>query len=79
MSGSSPWRRSSTDPASCRFLGIWLAINGTACLSLSCTGISFREHYGRMFALAQPALPAEFVLMLWLVKKGAAPRAMAVA
>jgi hypothetical protein len=32
-----------------------------------------------MFALAQPALLAELVLMLWLVVKGAAPHAVTVA
>ena len=61
-----------------RFLGVWLAINGLAYVILSLTGILFPQYQGKVFLYSQPALFAELALMLWLVIKGANPRALSV-
>ena len=54
-----------------RFLGVWLAINGAAYVTLSLTGLLAPQYQGRVFLISQPALFGELVLMLWLVIKGA--------
>ncbi|HUA00733.1 MAG TPA: DUF4386 domain-containing protein [Candidatus Aquilonibacter sp.] len=56
-----------------RFLGVWLAINGLAYLTMSFTGIFLPQYQGNVFTYSQPALAAELALMLWLVIKGAQP------
>ena len=53
-----------------KFLGVWLAINGVAYVTLSGIGVLAPQHTQRAFLLAQPALFAEIVLMLWLVIRG---------
>lgn len=62
-----------------RFLGVWLAINGLAYVSLSLTGVLLPQHQQRLFLLSQPALFGELALMLWLVVRGARPPALATA
>jgi len=57
-----------------RFLGVWLVINGFAYLILSLTGLLLPQYHGKVFAISQPALFGEVVLMLWLVIKGAKPQ-----
>jgi hypothetical protein len=57
-----------------RFLGVWLVINGLAYITLSLTGVLFPDDQGKVFAISQPALMGEVVLMLWLVIKGAVPQ-----
>ena len=56
-----------------RFLGVWLAINGLAYLTMSFTGIFLPQYQGNVFTYSQPALAGELALMLWLVIKGAKP------
>jgi len=58
-----------------RFLGVWLAINGFAYVIMSFTGFLLPHYQNTVFAVSQPALLAELVLMLWLVIKGAKPQA----
>ena len=53
-----------------RFLGVWLAINGLAYITLSLTGILFPHYQNKAFLYSQPALFGELALMLWLVIKG---------
>jgi hypothetical protein len=57
-----------------RFLGVWLVINGLAYITLSFTGVLLPDDQGKVFAISQPALMGEVVLMLWLVIKGAVPQ-----
>ncbi len=59
-----------------RFLGVWLAINGLAYVTLSLTGILFPHYQDKVFLYSQPAMFAELALMLWLVIKGANPPAL---
>ncbi|HMI54345.1 MAG TPA: DUF4386 domain-containing protein [Candidatus Saccharimonadales bacterium] len=58
-----------------RFLGVWLTINGFAYVIMSFTGFLLPRYQNMVFAVSQPALLAELVLMLWLVIKGAQPQA----
>jgi hypothetical protein len=60
-----------------RFLGVWLIINGFAYVLLSLTGELLPQYHNTVFLLSQPALFAEIAFMLWLVIKGAKPRAEA--
>lgn len=55
------------------FLGVWLAINGLAYITLSFTGIFLPQYQMDVFRYSQPALAGELALMLWLVIKGAKP------
>jgi len=57
-----------------RFLGVWLAINGLAYLTMSLTGILLPRYQDKVFTISQPALLGEIALMLWLVIKGAKPQ-----
>jgi hypothetical protein len=59
-----------------RFLGVWLAINGVAYVTLSFTGVLFPQFEGKVFLLSQPALFAELAFMFWLLIKGARPPAL---
>jgi hypothetical protein len=56
-----------------RFLGVWLAINGFAYVTLSCTGVLLPQYQDKVFIISQPALFGELAIMLWLVIKGAKP------
>ena len=58
-----------------RFLGVWLALGGFAYVILSLTGELLPQYQERVFTYAQPAFFGELALMLWLVIKGAQPRA----
>jgi hypothetical protein len=58
-----------------RFLGIWLGINGLAYVILSVTGFLAAQYSATLFKIFQPALLGELAFMLWLVIKGAEPRA----
>ncbi|HVH66917.1 MAG TPA: DUF4386 domain-containing protein [Gemmatimonadales bacterium] len=60
-----------------RFIGVWLIINGVAYVVLSLTGLFFPEYQNKVFIYSQPALFGELAIMLWLVIKGANPRALA--
>ena len=59
-----------------RFLGVWLALNGCGYLALSVTGVLHPESVNTLFTYLQPALVGEVAFMLWLVIKGAKPKAM---
>jgi hypothetical protein len=59
-----------------RFLGVWLAINGVAYVTLSLTGVLLPQYQGKVFLFSQPALFGELAFMLWLVIKGAKPPAL---
>lgn len=59
-----------------RFLGVWLVINGFAYVILSLTGTLLPQYQGRVFNYSQPALFGEVALMLWLLVRGAKPRAL---
>jgi hypothetical protein len=59
-----------------RFLGVWLAINGLAYVTLSLTGVLLPQYQGKVFLMSQPALFGELAFMLWLVIKGAKPPAL---
>ena len=58
-----------------RFLGVWLAINGFAYVTLSFTGVLMPQYQGKVFLYSQPALFGELAFMLWLVIKGSKPSA----
>ncbi|HEX4067700.1 MAG TPA: DUF4386 domain-containing protein [Acidobacteriaceae bacterium] len=57
-----------------RFIGIWLILNGLAYIALSFTGVLVPHYQNRVFALSQPAMLGELILMLWLVIRGASPQ-----
>jgi hypothetical protein len=59
-----------------RFLGVWLATNGVAYVTLSLTGVLLPQYQGKVFAYSQPALFAEIAILLWLLIKGANPPAL---
>jgi uncharacterized protein DUF4386 len=58
-----------------RFLGVWLAIGGFAYVILSLTGELLPQYQETVFSYSQPAFLGEVAIMLWLVIKGAKPRA----
>jgi hypothetical protein len=58
-----------------RFLGVWLALGGLAYIALSLAGVLWPQYQGKVFTISQPAYFGEIALMLWLVIKGARPRA----
>jgi len=58
-----------------RFLGVWLALAGSAWVILSLTGILFPQYQDQVFTYAQPASIGEVAFMLWLLIKGAKPPA----
>jgi hypothetical protein len=60
-----------------RFLGIWLAINGFAYVTLCLAGELLPQYSEMIFDYGQPAFFGEIALMLWLVIKGARPLAYA--
>jgi hypothetical protein len=58
-----------------RFLGVWLALAGLGWVILSVTGILLPEYQDKVNTYLQPAIFGEIVFMLWLLIKGAKPRA----
>jgi len=62
-----------------RFLGIWLAFAGFAWVILSLTGILLPQYQDKLNTYLQPAIVGEIAFMLWLLIKGAKPRAVAAA
>jgi hypothetical protein len=58
-----------------RFLGIWLILACFTWLALSMTALLFPPYYESAFRMAQPVLFAELAILLWLLIKGAKPRA----
>ena len=53
-----------------RFLGVWLAIGGSAYIALSVTTVLWPQYRDRVFAYSQPAFFGEIALTLWLLIKG---------
>lgn len=58
-----------------RFLGVWLVINGIAYILMSASGLLWPQYQNTISNWAFPALLGEMVVMLWLVIRGAKPRA----
>lgn len=58
-----------------RFLGVWLALAGVAWVVLSLASIVLPQYQRAVYAASQPAILGEVVFMLWLVIRGAKPRA----
>jgi hypothetical protein len=58
-----------------RFLGVWLAVNGAAYVATSATGLLLPQYERTVSNVTFPALLGEMALMLWLVIRGAQPRA----
>jgi hypothetical protein len=56
-----------------RFLGVWLAIDGSAYVILSLTSVLLPQYQDKVFTYGQPAFFGEVAFMLWLVIKGARP------
>ena len=54
-----------------RFLGVWLAIGGSAYIVLSVTAVLWPQYRDRVFTYSQPAFFGEIALTLWLLIKGA--------
>jgi hypothetical protein len=57
-----------------RFLGVWLAIDGSAYVILSLTSVLLPQYQDKVFTYGQPAFFGEVAFMLWLVIKGAKPQ-----
>jgi len=58
-----------------RFLGVWLSLAGVAWIILSLTAIVLPQNQDKVYSYAQPAFFGEIAFMLWLLIKGATPRA----
>jgi len=58
-----------------RFLGVWLALAGVAWVIVSFTGILLPQYQDNVYAYAQPAILGEIAFMLWLLIRGAKPKA----
>jgi hypothetical protein len=56
-----------------RFLGVWLAIDGSAYVILSLTSVLLPQYQDKVFTYGQPAFFGEVAFMLWLVIRGAKP------
>jgi hypothetical protein len=59
-----------------RFLGVWLAIDGFAYVTLSLTSVLLPQYSDKVSTYSQPAFFGEVAFMLWLVIKGAKPPAL---
>jgi len=59
-----------------RFLGVWLAIDGLAYVTLSLTTVLLPQYSDKVSTYSQPAFFGEVAFMLWLVIKGAKPPAL---
>jgi len=57
-----------------RFLGVWLAIDGSAYVILSLTTVLLPQYQDKVFTYGQPAFFGEVAFMLWLLIKGAKPQ-----
>ena len=60
-----------------RFIGVWLYLNGAAYVALCFTGIFAPQYQAKVFNWSTPFTLGEIVLTLWLVIRGARPRASA--
>jgi len=60
-----------------RLLGVWLALAGLAWVVWSLTGVLWPRYEDKVYSLAQPALIGEIAFMLWLIVRGANPKAPA--
>jgi uncharacterized protein DUF4386 len=60
-------------------LGVWLAIDGFAYVTLSLTSVLLPQHSDKVSTYSQPAFFGEVAFMLWLVIKGAKPPALSAA
>ena len=58
-----------------RLLGVWLFINGAAYVVLWLVGTLVPQYQNAAFLYSQPALFGEVAFMLWLVIRGAKPKA----
>jgi hypothetical protein len=59
-----------------RFLGVWLAIDGFAYVTLSLTSVLLPQYSDKVSTYSQPAFFGEVAFMLWLLIKGAKPPAL---
>lgn len=59
-----------------RFIGVWLMINCFGYVALSAIALFVPTYYGAAFKWAQPILFGELAIMLYLLIKGAKPRAV---
>jgi hypothetical protein len=57
-----------------RFLGVWLIIDGFACLALSFTGLLLPQYKDLVSNIGFPAMLGEVAFMLWLLIMGAQVR-----
>jgi len=57
-----------------RFLGVWLAIDGSAYVILSLTTVLLPQYQDKVFTYGQPAFFGEVAFMLWLLIRGAKPQ-----
>jgi len=60
-----------------RFLGVWLNLNGVAYLAVSFAGLLVPGSQQLVSKIVFPALLGEMVVMLWLLIRGARPKALA--
>lgn len=57
-----------------RFLGIWLMINGLACLAMSFSGLLLPQYKDLVSNITMPALFGEVAFMLWILIMGVKDR-----
>ena len=58
-----------------RFLGVWLLLAGCGWVAVSLAGILLPQYQDRALAYTQPFCLGEVALVLWLLIRGAQPRA----
>ena len=58
-----------------RILGVWLMLNCCAYVALSLTGYLWPRYLNRVWNLSFPLLLGELAILLWLLIRGASPRA----
>jgi len=58
-----------------RILGVWLMLNCCAYVALSLTGYLWPQYLNRVWNLSFPLLLGELAILLWLLIRGANPRA----
>jgi|SRR5437588_3350138 len=58
-----------------RILGVWLMLNCCAYVALSLTGYLWPRYLNRVWNLSFPLLLGELAILLWLLIRGANPRA----
>jgi len=59
-----------------RFLGVWLGLAGLAWVLLSLISVLLPQFESAVDKFSQPAIVGEIVFMLWLLVRGARPRAL---